>query len=59
MPTGGQAESAVTEPRPGLDLATDLVAAAALSVYCYQVVEETHSREKARDEPTCGRVVNA
>jgi hypothetical protein len=46
------------EPGSGLDLVIDLAAAVPI-VHCHQGVGEMRSREKARDEPTVGWVVNA
>lgn len=45
-------------PGSGLDPVIGL-AAAVLIVHRRWHVEETHSRKKARDEPTAGRAVNA
>lgn len=47
----------MTTLEPGPDRAVDYVAAVSI-VHCHQRVEETRSREKARDEPTIGRVVD-
>jgi len=54
MSRGRQAESAMMMPGSGSGLA-----AAVLVVHWYWRVEEMRSREKAQDEPTNGRVVNA
>lgn len=53
-----QAESAMMMPGavPGLVVGIVVVAAAVLVAYCHQCAE-MHSKEKARHEPTIGRVV--
>jgi hypothetical protein len=51
-------EFAVMEPGSGLYLVVDLAAAVPIVNY-HQGAGEMRSREKARDEPTVGLVVNA